>query len=76
MKMIFVVYDYEINGKRYAVADTIQTGTNLLAIREKADTTACHLCESRKQAKQIAFEWNKSYMANGTSIYPIWQQRQ
>ncbi len=31
--MIFVVYDYEINGKRYAVADTIQTGTNLLFTR-------------------------------------------
>lgn len=69
MKMIFVVYDCEIDGKKYAVADTIQTGTNLKPIIERAGASVCHLCESRKQSEKIAIEWNKSYQANGVSVF-------
>lgn len=37
MKMIFVVFSAEQDGKRHAVADTIQTGENLLTFVARYD---------------------------------------
>lgn len=68
MKMIFVVFAQEQNGKYFAVADTIRTGQNLTAYIQRYNSQACHLCESRKQAKEIAAAWNESYRANGTNL--------
>ena len=69
MKMIFVVFSREIDGKRYAVADTAKTGNNLKPIMERAEANICLLCESRKQAEPIAIAWNESYKANGTYLF-------
>ena len=68
MKKIFVVYSIEQDGKRYAIADTIRTGENLIPIIKRYNTDICHLCESRQQAEQIAIEWNESYKANCTYV--------
>lgn len=69
MKMIFVVAEMEINGKVYAVADTIRTGENLAAILQRYRTGIVHLCESRKQAEEIAQAWNDDFIRNGTSVF-------
>ena len=69
MKMIFVVFSIEQDGKYYAVADTIRTGNNLLAYCARVNSSICHLCESRTQAEQIALAWNNSYKANGTALF-------
>ena len=68
MKMIFVVFQQELNGKYFAVADTIRTGQNLSAYIQRYNSNVCHLCESRKQAEEIAAAWNESYRANGTNL--------
>ena len=68
MKMIFVVFQQEQNGKYFAVADTIRTGQNLTAYIQRYNSKVCHLCESRKQAEEIAAAWNESYRANGTNL--------
>ena len=69
MKMIFVVFSIIQDGKRYAIADTIRTGENLKSHLNRYNCDVCHLCESRKQAEQIAAVWNESYKANGTSLF-------
>ena len=71
MKMIFVVFSIEQDGKYYAIADTIRTGENLKSHLDRYNCNICHLCESRKQAEQIANEWNNAYKRNDTSIYTI-----
>lgn len=69
MKSIFVVIDYEENGKHCAVADTIHTGNNLVPIIKRYKANVCHLCESRKQADEIAMSWNAAYKAQGRYLY-------
>lgn len=69
MKNIFVVYSKTQDGKRYAYADTIRTGENLIPHIKRNAADVCHLCESRKQAEKIALDWNESYKANGTSLF-------
>lgn len=69
MKMIFVVFSIEQGGKLYAVADAIRTGQNLTAYLQRYNSSVCHLCESRKEAEEIAMDWNESYKRNGTSLF-------
>lgn len=69
MKHIYVVINRTENGKNFATADTIRTGTNLMALYERCNINIVHLCESRMQAEMIAVEWNKSYEANGTYMF-------
>lgn len=69
MKMIFVVFSIEQNGKRYAIADTIRTGENLKSFIDRYKCDVCHLCESRREAEALARVWNESYKANGTNLY-------
>ena len=69
MKMIFVVFNVEKDGKFHAIADTIKTGENLLVHFRRYNANICHLCESRKQAEEIAAAWNESYRKNKTNLY-------
>lgn len=64
MKMIFVVFSTVQNGKRYAIADTIRTGENLLTHCCRYNADICHLCENRREADKIAAAWNEIYKAN------------
>lgn len=68
MKKIFVVIVQEQNGKFFAYADTIKTGENLIPFITRHKTKICHLCESRKEADTLAYEWNNDYKANGTNL--------
>jgi len=68
MKMIFVVCVYVADGKRRAFAETIKTGQNLKSIQGLCNADCIHLCESRKQADDIARAWNDSYRRNGTLL--------
>lgn len=68
MKMIFVVFVISRNGKHHAFADTIKVGENLASYIGRFKADVCHICESRKQAEDLAVEWNKTYKANGTNI--------
>lgn len=68
MKMIFCVFVQTVNGKHFAVADTIRTGQNLAAYIQRYKSDIYHLCESRKQAEELAAFWNESYRANGTNL--------
>ena len=69
MKKIFVVYVKQLDGKQWAIAETIKTGENLMSVLNLQNCTICHLCESATQAHFLAHEWNESYKANGTSIF-------
>ena len=69
MKMIFVVFVIEENGKYHAFADTIRTGENLIYHCHRYNAITCHLCESRKEADNLAISWNNQYINNGTHIY-------
>ncbi len=69
MKMIYVVFNIEKDGKYHAFADTIRTGENLLSHVNRYHANVAHLCESRKQAEEIAVNWNNSYRENGTYMF-------
>ena len=69
MKKIFVVFSITQDGKHYAIAETIRTGENLLNYCSRYNADICHLCESRQEAEDLALYWNKSYKANGTSLF-------
>lgn len=68
MGKTFVVFSIARDGKRYAVADTIQAGENLLAHSRRYDADVCYLCKSRREAEQTAIDWNDSYKKNGTYL--------
>lgn len=69
MKKVFVVLCIEQDGKLYAMADTICVGENILAYCRRFNLRACHLCESRRKAENLALSWNESYKRNGTNLY-------
>lgn len=69
MKMIFVVVVVTANGKHYAHADTIATGNNLVPILKRYNADICHLCESRREADELARKWNEAYRRNGTILF-------
>lgn len=69
MKKIYVVFAVTLDGKHYALADSISAGENLLAHCARYNTNTCHLCESKRQAVEIAAHWNESYRRNGTNLY-------
>lgn len=69
MKMIFVVVVTTENGKHHAVADTIATGNNLVPILKRYNADICHLCESRREANELARKWNEAYRQNGTNLF-------
>lgn len=69
MKKIFVTLSINENGRRYAIAETIRTGENLLNYLKRYNLEVFHLCESRIQAEQLAIYWNECYKANGTNLY-------
>ena len=69
MKMIFVVVVTTENGEHYAFADTIAVGNNLIAILKRYNADLCHLCESRREAEELALKWNEAYRQKGTNLF-------
>jgi hypothetical protein len=69
MKKIYIVIQTEENGKFYAFADAIRTGQNLKPFIDRHKADIFHLCESRKQAEEIATRWNATYKANNQYLF-------
>ena len=69
MKKIYMVIPETENGKYYAFAETIKTGENLKPFINRYNANIFHLCETRKQAEEIAVRWNAAYKANGTYLF-------
>lgn len=69
MKMIFAVFSVWENDKRYAYADTIKVGENLVYHIQRTHCTTCEVCATREEANELARRWNEDYKADGTSIY-------
>jgi hypothetical protein len=60
MKKIYIAIQVEEDKKYYTFADTIRTGEDLKSfIKRYPNAVALHLCESRKQAEEIAIQWNE-----------------
>jgi hypothetical protein len=69
MKKIYIVIQIEENKKYYAFADAIRTGENLKPFIDRHKADIFHLCESRKQAEEIAMRWNATYKANNQFLF-------
>lgn len=71
MKNIYAVFSKPIaGGKRYAYTMAINIkGNNLYAVLNSQNADICEICETRKQADEMANRWNEDYKANGTSIF-------
>lgn len=70
MKKIYLVFVETEAGKHYSHAETIKTGENLMNfVRRYPKLKAMHICETATQAAFLTEEWNKSFKANGTSLY-------
>lgn len=58
------------NEKYYSYAHKIPAGTNALFEWERIpNITIAHLCESRKQAREIVSFWNGCYKRNGSYLF-------
>lgn len=69
MKKIYMVISETENGKYYAFVETIKTGENLKPFINRYNANIFHLCETRKQAEEIAVRWNAVYKTNGTYLF-------
>lgn len=70
MKKIYIAISIAENGKKYAFAETIRTGENLLTHTAKHKrAVAFHLCENRKEAECTALRWNAVYKANNEYMF-------
>ena len=75
MKKIYIAISITENGKKYAFAETIRTGENLLThTKRRKNADVFHLCESRKEAEETVLHWNACYKANGTYLFEELQQ--
>lgn len=70
MKKIYIAIQVEENQKYYAFADAIRTGENLKPfIKRYPNAVTLHLCESRKQAEEIAIQWNETAKNNKQYLF-------
>ena len=71
MKNIYAVFSKATaGGKRFAYVGAIKIkGNNLYGVLAVENADVCEVCETRKQAEEMANSWNEDYKANGTSIF-------
>ena len=70
MKKIYIAIQVEENQKYYAFADAIRIGENLKPfIKRYPNAVTLHLCENRKQAEEIAAQWNKTAKNNKQYLF-------
>ena len=70
MKNTYLAIVVTENNKHHAFTDAVHANENLLAhLKRFPAATVVHLCENRKQATLLTFEWNAAYKANGTNLY-------
>lgn len=66
MKNIFIVWDFEKNGKFWSLAEKISRSNNIVSL-VKANVSAISMliCTTWKQAEQIADMHNEAYISDG-----------
>ena len=64
IKQVFVVIDYEQNGKHRAIVDSVQLESEIIPII-KSYVNVRHVGESRKEANKIAQSLNDTYKMQG-----------
>ena len=64
IKQVFVVIDYEQNGKHRAIVDSVQLESEIIPII-KSYANVRHVGESRKEANKIAQSLNDAYKVQG-----------
>ena len=70
MKSIFLTVVIQENGKNFAFVEVFRCGQNIKPMIERyKNAHIWHLCESRKQADNLAQFWNDCYKNNGTYLY-------
>ena len=68
MKKIYIVIEETIKGNHFAYSRSVETGTNLKNILGDMVDVA-HLCETKKEADELAEHWNACYKANRTYMF-------
>lgn len=70
MKNIYIVLNQHENNKNFAFVEVMHTGQNIKPILERyKNADIWHLCETRKQADDLAQFWNRCYKNNGTYLF-------
>lgn len=71
MKKFYYVISEEKGGKHFAFADAIANCNNLITFFKNRypNATIIHACESRREAENIAIEWNRTYQKNGMYLF-------
>lgn len=69
-KNVHLVIGIQKDGKHYAYARTVSGNNNLFTVLQGIpDLYTVNVCTSHKQAAQMAFIANLSYINNGTHMY-------
>lgn len=70
MKNFYFVFSAMMDGKNYAGTMTKTSQDNLAFLHQQIpNLTAVQICESKRQAEEIADYWNESFKKNGTSLF-------
>ena len=66
MKNIFVVWDFEKDGKFWSLAEKISRSNNIVSlVKENVSARSMFICTTWKQAEKIADLHNKAYISDG-----------
>ena len=70
MKNFYLAVQEEHTGKYFAFVIRYYNCNNLLATLEQyPNLKTVNICESKKQAEELATRWNEGYKANGTYLF-------
>lgn len=70
MKNFYLVFSAQMDGKNYAGTMTKTGSENIMNLSGQIrGMTAANLCSSKKEAEQIAAEWNAAFKRNGTALF-------
>ena len=66
MKNIFIVWDFEKNGKFWSMAEKQSRNNNIVClVKEKDNAKSMFICTTWKQAEKIADMHNEAYISDG-----------
>lgn len=71
MKNTYISVTIEKSGKRCAFAIAVSPSDNLLHALDIAGISAANICQSKREAQEIAQAWNDSYRANGSYLWEV-----
>ena len=66
MKNIFIVWDFEKDGKFWSMAEKISRSNNIVSlVKTNVSARSMFICTTWKQAEQIADMHNEAYIRDG-----------